>query len=151
MTRVNCIPPKYLLDEWVCAGCREGLRPLNKTKQGKYVSDSQLNHYSLGKGHELWLKDHLIFTVRQWWKCKEEWMRRGYKGCDWHPTLLDGDIPEKQLKDYVPTKADYRHNLARLCDRFRKRNKPYHFKGTPVNTYREFKHYIKWVKEELKL
>ena len=38
MTRINVIPPELMLDEWVAGHCREGLRPVNKLREGKYVN-----------------------------------------------------------------------------------------------------------------
>lgn len=160
MTRVNAIPAEHLLDEWVSAGCREGLRPLNKEREGKYKNKSTLPHYSLGKGHELWLKDHLIFTVNQWKDCQKEWHERGFKGFDYNPTF-EG-IPEDNLQDYVATKADMRHNLARLCDRWRARwynskgerkasPTKYHLYGEVIQDNKQFMLYVSQVKQALDL
>ena len=62
-----------------------------------------------------------------------------------------GGIPKNRNFDYKITKKDLRHNLARLCDRFRKRKKPYHFDGEPIDNYKDFKVWLGLVKEELEL
>lgn len=149
MTRLNVIPPEFLLDEWVSAHCREGLRPLNKVKEGKIKSDPIYGPYRLGRGHELHMASHLIFVYNQWKLYKQEWVRRGAKGFDWTPSL-EG-IPSNRNFDYKPTKEDYRHNLARLCVRFRKRSKAYHLRGTKIDTYQDFKKWLDSVKLGLNL
>lgn len=136
-----------MFDEWVSAHCREGLRPLNKVKDGKIKSAPVYGQYRLGKKHELHMASHLVFVYNQWYAYKQEWINRGNKGFDWTPSL-EG-IPVERNNDYTPTKKDYRHNLARLCDRFRKRTKPYHFDGEEINTYKEFKQWLTFVKEYL--
>ena len=149
MTRLNVLPPHLLFDEWVSAHCREGLRPLNKVQQGKIKSGPVYGQYRLGRGHELHMASHLVFVYEQWHKYKQEWVNRGGTGFDWTPTL--GGIPKNRNFDYKITKKDLRHNLARLCDRFRKRKKPYHFDGEPIDNYKDFKVWLGLVKEELEL
>ena len=149
MTRLNVLPPHLMLDEWVSSHCREGLRPLNKVRGGKIKSNPIYGPYRLGRGHELHMASHLVFVHAQWLKYKQEWTKRGGKGFKWSPTLKG--VPDNRLFDYVPTKRDYRYNLARLCDRFRKRKKAYHFHGEKVDSYRDFKIWLDKVKQELGL
>lgn len=150
MTRINCIPPEYMLDEHVQAHLREGLRPLNKRREGKYRGKSNRVSHGLGKGHELWASEHLIFTVGMWKSYKVEWDSRGFRGYDYDPdyaTLVDTPY----WKDYKPTNKDCRHNLARVCARWRKRKGAYHFHGKPIDTYADFMVYLGYVKGGLKL
>lgn len=150
MTRINCIPPEYMLDEHVQAHLREGLRPLNKRREGKYRGKSEHVSYSLGRGHELWASENLIFTVDMWKSYKVEWDSRGFKGYDYEPDYVTL-VGTPYWKDYKATVKDYRHNLARVCVRWRKRKKPYHFHGKSIDTYADFMVYLEHVKGGLGL
>jgi hypothetical protein len=147
MTRINVIPPQYMFDEWVSAHCRETLRPINKLRQGKYANSPVSGQYKLGKGHELWGAYHGLFLSEMWTMYKAEWTSRGGNGYNFDPSL-DG-YPAQYANDYTPTITDIRHNLARLCERFRNRKTPYHFKGDAVDTHRQFLSHLAWVKTGL--
>ncbi len=149
MTRVNVIPPEVMLDEHVSAHLREGLRPINKLREGKYRSKPIAGPFILKKGHELWAANHCGFCKSQWELYKQEWTNRGGKGFEF-TTDLSG-VPKEYCNDYSPSKKDYRTNLARICERFRKRKKPYHFDGEKVDTYQEFKVWLSNVKDYLEL
>jgi hypothetical protein len=147
MTRINVIPPHYMLDEWVGAHVRETLRPINKLRQGKYAKSPISGQYRLGKGHELWGAYHGFFLSEMWIAYKAEWLSRGGNGFDFDPSLAD--YPAQYINDYAPTRVDYRHNLARLCERFRNRKNPYHYKKQVIDTTADFLQHLAWVKLNL--
>lgn len=149
MTRVNTIPPEVMFDEWVGAHLREGLRPINKLREGKFRNLPINGPYRLNKGHELWCAHHCLFLAQIWLDYKREWKSRGFNGYDYGPDM--NGVPTEYVKDYTPTKADHRHNLSRLCERFRKRKKPYHFKGKVVDNNTDFLLWLYEVKELLGL
>lgn len=148
MTRVNVIPPEFMFDEWVAAHCREGLRPVNKLRQGKYKSNPISGDYRLNYGHELWCAYHSTFTSLQWLRYKKEYHKRGFQGFDFDTY---NSIHPMYANDYEATSKDYRHNLARLCERFRKRKKPYHFKGKVIDNNTDFLLWLYEVKDKLNL
>ncbi len=145
MTRINCIPAELLCDSHVMAGFREGLRPHNNVIAGKTTKGAP-THYKLGEGHELFARKHLVWSNRQFTQCREEAISRGFNIQRYSP---EGDIPQHCNNDYTATKEDYRHNLARICERFRKRKKPFIYRGIKIDTTKDFRVYLKMVKESL--
>lgn len=147
MTRVNCIPPKLLLDEHLQAHMREGLRPLNDVLDGKTNLSGCPKDWKLNSGHVKFCRKHLLFTLRQWDAAKEEYISRGMKGFDYSYGDISG-IPNVYLNDYIPSRRALRENIARIIQRWRNRDIVYHFHGKPVTTIQEFRKYINYVKEE---
>lgn len=145
MTRINVIPPEFMLDEWVAAHLRESLRPINKLREGKYAKKPLAGEYRLKTGHELWGAYHGEFVSNMWAHYKKEWVARGKNGFNFDPSLVN--YPKQYCNSYTPTKKDLRHNLARLCERFRNRTRAYHFNGKAIDTVKEFREYLKWVKQ----
>jgi deoxyribonuclease (pyrimidine dimer) len=144
MTRINCIPSQHLLDEHLSAAVREGGRPINEVRSGKDNVKGAPSNWKLGKGHVLFCKKHLTWTHNQYLTAKGEYYKRGFKGFD-YTVPLDG-IPERFLVDYTPSDAELRTNLARICERWRKRKKPYHFHGKVIDTNKDFLYYLKHIK-----
>ena len=149
MTRINVIPPELMLNEWVSAHCKETLRPINKLMQGKYVKDPIVGQYRLKTGHELWGAGHGVFLTKMWSRYKAEYVKRGFKGFDYEDSLDLSSYPVEYSNDYTPTVKDIRTNLARLCERFRKRKKPYHFYDTVIDSNKDFLVWLNKVKQEL--
>lgn len=149
MTRINCIPPKLLLDEHLRAHCREGLRPINEVKAGKSSIAGCPNDWRLGTGHVKFCKKHLLFTAAQFDSAAQENESRGFGGYTYRSDL--SGIPFTYLNDYTPTKKALRSNLARICVRWRKRTKPYHYDGERIDDLTSFKQYVQFVKRELSL
>lgn len=147
MTRINCIPSHLLLDEHLHAAVREGSRPINEVRSGKDNIKNAPVRWKLGIGHVLFCKKHLTWTHQQYVSAKEEYYKRGFNGYDFVVDL--NGIPTKFLNDYKPSKAELRTNLARICERFRKRKKPYHFHGKVVDTNKDFLYYLSQVKNSL--
>jgi hypothetical protein len=145
MTRINCVEPKYLLDEWVGSHVREGLRPLNNILKGKDSIDKSPDDWKLGQGHEYFCRKHLVFTMRQWYAAKAEWVIRGGQGFDFTPAPFLS-LDEKYLNDYTPTTKAIRSNIARLCSRWRNREKTLHFKGKPIDNVKQFRQYLAYLK-----
>lgn len=147
MTRINCIPPTMLLDEHLQASVREGLRPINEVLNGKANINNAPDSYKLGTGHVLFCKKHLLFTKRQFELAQREYHLRGFNGFNYGcPTL---DVSTSYLNDYEPTIRDLRTNLARIIERFRKRKKPYHFRGKVVDSNKVFRLYYKQLKRSV--
>lgn len=145
MTRINVLPPEVLLDSHLAAALREGLRPLNKVLANKYKNlDNAPETYTLSKGHELFHATHLKYTKDVFLRSQAEWRERGFKGFDYQPSTLP--IPDLLNRDYKPSVADLRHNLARVIVRWRKKPENYFFKGKPVHTLQTFKEYVSMVK-----
>ena len=149
MTRINCIPSHLLLDEHLSAAVREGARPINEVRSGKNNVKGAPTYWKLGKGHVLFCKKHLTWTHQQYITAKEEYYKRGFKGFDYEVDL-DG-IPKSYLNTYSPTKAELRTNLARICERFRKRKKPYHLNGKVIDNNTDFLYYLRSVKQAMGL
>tara|TARA_R110002153_G_scaffold181493_1_gene334781 strand:- start:1538 stop:1999 length:462 start_codon:yes stop_codon:yes gene_type:complete len=148
MTRINCIPATMLLDEHLQAAVREGLRPLNEVLSGKDNIKGRPDDWKLGKGHVLFTKVHLPFTIYQWLEAQREYHKRGFKGFGYTPPTFS-HLPKEYLNTYRPTKKALRSNLARIIERWRKRKKPYHFKGKVIDNRREFLLYYKQLKEDV--
>ena len=145
MTRINCIPPNMLLDEHLQAAVREGLRPVNEVLSGKDNVKGCPDDWKLGTGHVLFCKAHLPFTVYQWLEAQSEYHKRDFKGFDYDcPTF--SHLPKEYLETYRPTEEALRSNLARIVERWRKRKKPYHFKGKVIDNRIEFMKYYKQLK-----
>lgn len=149
MTRINTLPAELLLDEHLLAAHREGLRPVNEIRSGKGGIDKAPLHYKLGQGHVKFARKHLLWTVRQFTEARNECFDRGFSVKDYEADL--SGISARYLNDYRPTRADHRHNLARICERWRKRSKAYHFNGVRIDTVQEFREYLNMVKRELGL
>lgn len=149
MTRINCIPAEYLLDEHLLAAHREGLRPQNEILSGKINVSKAPANYKLGAGHVLFCRKHLVWTNGMFDSVRSECLIRGF---NINPHTSDlSDIPPVCLNDYTPTKQNLRHNLARICERWRKRKKAYHWNGEIINDVATFRVYLSVVKEDLKL
>ena len=146
MTRVNCLHPKYLLDEHVKADVHEGLRPVGEVVCGKTNLKGCPDDWKLGKGHVLFLRNHLSFTITHWLECQERYKELGYSGYDF--SVLMNNIPDSFLNDYTPTKKAMRSNLARIIVRWRARGIKYHYNKKPVSTRAEMLKYIEYVKKE---
>jgi hypothetical protein len=135
-----------LLDEHLAAAMREGLRPVNEVLSGKDNLKGCPEDWKLGGGHVKFHKAHLPFTIYQWLEAQSEYHKRGFKGYDYtYPTF--SHLPEEYLNTYRPTEKALRSNLARIVERWRKRKKPYHFKGKVVDNRKEFMKYYKQLKE----
>lgn len=146
MTRINCIDQKYLLDEHLLAAVREGLRPLNEVLDGKGNLKGCPDDWKLGAGHVKFCKAHLPFTVYQWLTAHVEYYNRGFKGFEYtYPTF--SHLPKKYLNIYRPTEKAMRSNLARIVERWRKRKKPYHFKGKVIDNRKDFLVYYQYLRE----
>ena len=79
---------------------------------------------------------------------QKEYHERGFKGFDYtYPTFTH--LPREYLNLYRPTEEARRSNLARIVERWRKRKKPYHFKGKVVDNRGEFMKYYKQLKENV--
>lgn len=149
MTRINVIPANLLLDEHCQAAWREGSRPMNEIKSGKNNIAKAPKHYKLGEGHVKFARKHLIWAIGQFEEARDEYLSRGFNIP--HYSFDINEFDPRFKNDYKPTKKDYRHNLARLCDRFRKRSKPYHFHSKKIDTNKDFLEYLKHVKKALDL
>ena len=149
MTRINTLPAELLLDEHLLAAHREGLRPVNEIHSGKGSINKAPTRYKLGSGHVKFARKHLLWTVRQFMEARNECFDRGFSVKDYEADL--SDISARYLNDYRPTRADHRHNLARICERWRKRSKAYHFNGVKVDDVKTFREYLNMVKLELGL
>ena len=152
MTRVNCIDPDLLLDEWLDAHLREGLRPINNIKNGKDSLDNCPDDWKLGTGHEIFLRKHSIFTLNQWLKAREAYYNRDIKHKDYNYNPTVTGLDQKFQHDYIPTLKAKRSNIARLIVRWKKRKKgkrkvTYHWHGRVIDDYESFKRYIAHVKE----
>lgn len=153
MTRVNCINPALLLDEWLDAHLREGLRPINNILAGKDSIKDCPSDWKLGEGHEKFLRKHSVFTLNQWNKAKEEYYKREIKHKNYSYDASIEGVPSLYLNDYKPSRVAIRSNIARLCDRWRKRNSgkrgiKYHWNGKLVDDYSSFKEYVSHVKKQ---
>ena len=148
MTRVNCIDPELLLDQWLQAHLREGLRPVNERLSGRPYHNAP-SHYKLGSGHCLFHRKHCEYTLNLWLQAKKEYDRRGYQGFDWKPPVEA--VRALQTEDYIPSVADKRLNLARLIVRWRKNPSLYTFCKNPVHTRQQMRDWVEMVKthEEL--
>tara|TARA_R110000782_G_scaffold270483_1_gene371810 strand:- start:21334 stop:21762 length:429 start_codon:yes stop_codon:yes gene_type:complete len=127
------------------AGWREGLRPHNNVKAGK-IPKSPPIRYKLGEGHEMFARKRLVWSNRQFEQCQAEYIDRGFNITPYHP---QGDIPKNSNHDYVATERDMRHNLARICERFRKRKTPFVYRGIKIDTVKDFRVYLKFVKKNM--
>ena len=150
MTRINCIPPIMLLDEHLQVAVREGLRPLNEVLSGKDNIKGCPDDWKLGKGHVLFCKKHLPFTIWQWVLAQKEYHSRGFNGFDYEPESFS-HLPKEYLNLYRPTEKALRSNLARVIERWRKRKKAYHFKGKVVDNRKEFLLYYNELKQSVLL
>lgn len=134
-----------LLDEHLQASVREGLRPVNEVLNGKDNIKGCPDDWKLGKGHVLFCKKHLPFTLVQWIRARDEYHNRGFKGFDYnYPTF--SHLPKEYLNLYRPTEKALRSNLARIIERWRKRKKAYHFKGKVIDNREDFLVYYKQLK-----
>ena len=149
MTRINTIPAELLMDEHLLAAHREGARPLNEIKSGKDCIKNAPSNYKLGQGHVKFARKHLLWTKTQFDQAKSECLERGFNIKDYDFDVIG--IKSIYLNDYKPTTKDYRLNLARLCARWRKRTKPYHFNGVKIDCYESFQEWLNMVKKELSL
>ena len=148
MTRINAIQQQYLLDEHLHAAMREGLRPLNEVLSGKDNIKGSPDDWKLGKGHVIFCKRHLPFVIVQWLEAQKEYKVRGFKGYDYTYSEF-AHLPEEYLNIYTPTIKAKRSNLARIVERWRKRKKPYHFKGKVIDNRKDFLVYYKQLKKHV--
>ena len=149
MTRINVIPASLLLDEHCHAAWREGSRPMNEIKSGKGNINKAPNSYKLGEGHVKFARKHLVWTIAQFEEARDEYLARGFNIASYSFDINEYD--KVYQNNYSPSKKDFRHNLARICERFRKRTKPYHFHGKKVDSNKDFLVYLKGVKKVLDL
>ena len=130
MTRINLVDPKALTDKHLLAEYKEITRPFNKMI--KRVTDNNLPVdipllYVLGKGHETFFFNKLLFLWKRYGALYSELESRGY-------SLNSKQYEEISTKfltfffgtefwnDYVPSPEELYLNMARLCKRSKLEN-----------------------------
>jgi deoxyribonuclease (pyrimidine dimer) len=100
----------------------------------KFKSKIPLN-YTMGKGHELFFKDKLLFVLKRFNLITEERRKRGlYCSSDYINSVINlySSFDNSLKNDYTPNFKAILLNLIRLDDRIKhplKKKNPYHFKG----------------------
>lgn len=118
MTRVNCIPPAFLLDQHLRAEYREITRlwKYAETYDGRPIPET----YRLGKGHVRFFIDKGAWVLRRFALLEEELRRRGFKADksprawpnslrgDWQPTDEARAVLMARLRNRIPKRPKYR-------------------------------------------
>jgi len=130
MTRINIgIPPEELCDKHLLAELREIKRIPNNLKKGKYIMKDLPIHFTLGKGHEKFFIDKIMYLHKRYEALYVESKVRNFN------TTYFGDafigVPTKFYNDYVPSDRDIKIIKERINERLQNiRNLRY--KGKPV-------------------
>lgn len=122
MTRINVgVNPKELCREHLLAECRELKRIPNNVKKGKYKMDVPLpSSFNLGKGHERFFIDKLLYLQRRYKSLREEALNRNYNVTDFSDAF--DNLPKHLLNDYTPTERDRSIVLERIEERLKVMN-----------------------------
>ena len=131
MTRINTLPPRLLLDEWLIAEYRELKRIPNKMREGRYLPGPLPPTYRMGPGHERFFLDKMLYLKLRHDKIRDEMWARFRR--DYPIRVEVYDLPEYLLNDWQPTLRDHQVNVGRLVERFTYRITDYHYYGRVVS------------------
>lgn len=148
MTRVNILPAEVLLDQHLQAHLNEGMRPVNDVLSGMVYHNAP-KRWKLNTGHVTFHRKYAMYTRNLWVKAQGEYYNRNgtFGKYDWDVTTCLMGLPEDTLADYTPSREELRSNLARICSRWRNRGKTYTFHKKPIDTVREFRQYVQYIKD----
>jgi hypothetical protein len=128
MTRVNVVPVDELTNSHAFGEYKEILRPVSKVRNAlakypnkwafyKAYANKIPVDYTMGKGHESFFFDKLMYIAERYQQLCEWRKVRGYK---YTPIsieqILDG-LPEFVLQSYTPTQQALAINRCRIAER----------------------------------
>lgn len=128
MTRINVVNPKHLTDQWLVAEYRELVRIPNKIRSGKtkVIFKNIPKVFKLGKGHETFFRDKLVYLKHRHDAIVAEMRQRGLN----MPSGLNVDLTgfdPALLNDWQPDLNAVILNLERFQERFDLRKEEYRF------------------------
>lgn len=128
MTRVNVVPVDELTNAHAFGEYKEILRPISKVKNAlakypnkyafyKAYANKIPAEYTMGKGHESFFFNKLLYIAERYQQLCEWRKARGYKYTEISvKDLLDG-LPEFVLQSYTPTQQALEINRHRIAER----------------------------------
>jgi deoxyribonuclease (pyrimidine dimer) len=144
MTRINCIDPKYLLDQHLMAEYREinMVSPaLNRSKKAKPLSkllQSIPKAYTLNKGHVTFFYDKAYYLEHRYQELTKELKNRNYNIDDERALNLDSFIEPELKKDWTPTPEAVQINIERIIIRFNQKPKFYTYNKIKIDNITDF-------------
>lgn len=128
MVRINLIHPRYLSDQHLIAEYNEILMLLTYIKKYPELKDIP-EDYCLGKGHQKFFKNKLLYLKRRHDLLKKEMKKRNFKTAK---TLNISGLPKKLKKDWHPREKDKKIIRKRLIEKINLKPRYYRY-------YREHK------------
>lgn len=128
MTRINIIPVSELTNEHAFGEYKEMLRPLTKVRNAlvkypnkwafyKAYEKKMPNEYTMGRGHETFMFDKLMFIAKRYQEICEWRKERGYKYKEISVEQLLEGLPDWVCQDYIPTPEALQINRERIAKR----------------------------------
>lgn len=126
MTRINVVPVECLTDKHLLAEFYEITRPFNKVI--KRINNNTMSEvvipskYCLGKGHETFFFDKLLWLYKRYHALFKELCKREFNvnSALFFEVIHDIGVrlvDTKYWNDWNPTPEDMYLNMARLCKR----------------------------------
>ncbi len=125
MTRINCVPPSWLLDEHLRAELRELTRVYAPARALRASEDFPV--YLLGEGHVRFFYERIAYLIERQGQLRAECLRRGFSA-GYEPPSLE-IFPPWLRGQWEPDAAALQVNLERLAERHAAQKRPYHLHG----------------------
>lgn len=146
MTRINCIPVKFLLDQHLLAEYNEIALALASLRRSKKTGRAlpKKDNYTLNAGHVIFFYDKGAFLKRRYEALQIELKNRNYNLND--NRLMDWEVFDKpeMLQDWVPSLIDQQINVARIFERMMTKPSWYQYYRKPINLEEWWCNYTKW-------
>lgn len=134
MTRINCIPPEFLLDQHLLAEYVETAMALASLRRSKATGKPlpKRDHYTLNAGHVIFFYDKGKFLKRRYESLKVELLSRNFSLDESRHMEWDAYSPEL-MYDWEPTERDQLINVERILVRVNKKPDWYRYKREPID------------------
>lgn len=125
MVRINLIKPKYLADQHLIAEYAEILILLDYIKKHP-ETDNIPKKFCLGKGHQKFFKNKILYLKKRHEKLKQEMKKRNF-----HPkkTINLKNYKKSLVKDWKPNKEDLKIIKKRITERINLKPEFYRYYG----------------------
>ena len=146
MTRINCIPAEFLLDQHLLAEYNEmamALASLRRSKASKRPLPRR-DEYTLGSGHVIFFYDKGSFLKRRYEDLKNELRVRGFNLDE--DRQMEWEVYDNKylLKDWKPQLKDQLINVSRILDTIKMKPDWYKFQRKPIDKDAWFEIYSNW-------
>lgn len=144
MTRINCIDPKYLLDQHLMAEYREinmvspALKRSKNSKSLFEILKSIPKTYTLNKGHVTFFYDKAYYLEHRYQELTKELKNRNYNIDEERVINLDSFIESELKKDWTPTQESVKINITRIITRFNEKPTFYTYNKVKIDDIVKF-------------